>query len=89
MAATADTSATPAATRTPMAIALTKALCAAATSSPPGAPPTSIDVVADGTAAWVAMHGTVTLRTALPGFPWPDPDGFVRQFALSLARVRT
>ncbi len=48
----------------------------------------STDIVADGTAVWVAMHGTVSLRTALPGFPWPDPGEFVRQFVLSLARVR-
>jgi AcrR family transcriptional regulator len=48
----------------------------------------STDVVADATAVWVAMHGTVTLRTALPGFPWPDPDQFVREYVLSLARVR-
>ena len=39
IAATAATSATQAATRTPMAMALTKALCAAATSSLPEAPP--------------------------------------------------
>ncbi len=31
----------------------------------------STDVLADATAVWVALHGTVTLRTALPGFPWP------------------
>jgi len=49
---------------------------------------TSTDVVADGTALWVALHGTVSLRTALPGFPWPDPDQFVRQLVLSLAKVR-
>jgi AcrR family transcriptional regulator len=49
---------------------------------------TSTDVVADGTAVWVAMHGTISLRTALPGFPWPDPDEFVRTFVLSLAHVR-
>ena len=48
----------------------------------------STDVVADATAVWVAMHGTVTLRTALPGFPWPDPDRFVRQYVLSLAHVQ-
>ena len=35
----------------------------------------STDAVADATAVWVAMHGTVTLRTALPGFPWPDRTG--------------
>ncbi|MGD0375429.1 MAG: TetR/AcrR family transcriptional regulator [Streptosporangiaceae bacterium] len=47
----------------------------------------STDVVADATAVWVAMHGTVSLRTALPGFPWPDPDQFVREYVRSLARV--
>ena len=46
------------------------------------------DVVADATAVWVAMHGTVTLRTSLPGFPWPDADQFVRQYVLSLAHVQ-
>ena len=48
----------------------------------------STDVVADATAIWVAMHGTVTLRTALPGFPWPDPDLFARQYVPSLAHVQ-
>ena len=47
----------------------------------------STDVVADATAVWVAMHGTVGLRTALPRFPWPEPAAFVRQFVLALARV--
>jgi AcrR family transcriptional regulator len=48
----------------------------------------SSDVVADGTAVWVALHGTVTLRTALPGFPWPEPAGaFVRQLVLPLAKI--
>jgi AcrR family transcriptional regulator len=48
----------------------------------------STDVVADGTAVWTALHGTVTLRTALPGFPWPEPVGnFVREIVLRLARV--
>jgi AcrR family transcriptional regulator len=48
----------------------------------------STDAVADSTALWVAMHGTVTLRTALPRFPWPDPDQFVRNLVLSLAKVQ-
>jgi AcrR family transcriptional regulator len=48
---------------------------------------TSTDVVADATAVWVALHGTVTLRTALPHFPWPAPGQFVGQFVLSLART--
>ena len=48
----------------------------------------STDIVADATAVWVAMHGTVTLRTTLPGFPWPDPGTFVSEFVRSLARVK-
>jgi AcrR family transcriptional regulator len=47
----------------------------------------STDVLADATAVWVAMHGAVTLRTALPGFPWPELNGFTRQLVLPLARV--
>ncbi len=47
----------------------------------------STDVVADATAVWVALHGTVSLRTALPRFPWPDPAAFVRQLVLPLAKV--
>jgi AcrR family transcriptional regulator len=50
----------------------------------------STDVFADGTEVWTALHGTVTLRTALSGFPWPEPVGdFVREIVLQLARVRT
>ena len=47
----------------------------------------STDVVADSTAVWVALHGAVTLRTSLPGFPWPEPETFVRHLVLSLARI--
>jgi hypothetical protein len=47
----------------------------------------STDVVADATAVWVALHGTVTLRTTLPGFPWPDLGQFTRQLVVPLARV--
>jgi hypothetical protein len=36
---------------------------------------------------WVALHGAVTLRTALPGYPWPDADSFVRHLVVSLARI--
>ena len=43
--------------------------------------------MADSTAIWVAMHGMVSLQVALPGFPWPEPDGFVRGLVLRLARV--
>jgi len=42
--------------------------------------------VADATAVWVALHGTVSLRSALPLFPWPDPAAFVRRLVLSLAK---
>jgi AcrR family transcriptional regulator len=47
----------------------------------------STDAVTDATAVWVALHGTVMLRTALPGFPWPEPHAFARQLVLPLARV--
>jgi len=47
----------------------------------------SADAVADAIAVWVALHGTVSLHTALPRFPWPDPAAFVRQLVLSLAHV--
>jgi AcrR family transcriptional regulator len=47
----------------------------------------SADVIADATAVWVALHGAVTLRTTLPGFPWPEPEPFVRHLVLSLARI--
>jgi AcrR family transcriptional regulator len=47
----------------------------------------SSDVVADSTAIWVAMHGAVSLRLALPGFPWPAPAWLVRRFALALGRI--
>ena len=48
----------------------------------------STDVLADGTAVWVALHGTVTLRSARPAFPWPEPvSAFVRQLVLPLARI--
>jgi len=47
----------------------------------------STDVVADATAVWVALHGAVTLRAALPGYPWPEADSFVRHLVVSLARI--
>jgi AcrR family transcriptional regulator len=47
----------------------------------------STDAVADATAVWVALHGAVTLRTALPGFPWPELAAFARQLVLPLAQV--
>ena len=47
----------------------------------------STDPVADATAVWVALHGTVTLRSSLPGYPWPEPGSFVRHLVRSLARI--
>lgn len=47
----------------------------------------STDAMADSTAIWVALHGTVSLKSSAPGFPWPEPEGFVRQFVLRLARI--
>jgi hypothetical protein len=47
----------------------------------------SASVVADATAVWVALPGTVTLHAALPRFPWPDPAASVRRLVLSLAQV--
>jgi AcrR family transcriptional regulator len=47
----------------------------------------STDVMADATAVWVALHGTVTLRTTLPGFPWPPLAPQLRHQVLALARV--
>ena len=47
----------------------------------------STDVLADATGVWVALHGAVTLRTALRAFPWPELAAFNRQLVLPLARV--
>jgi AcrR family transcriptional regulator len=47
----------------------------------------STNVLADATGVWVALHGAVTLRTALPEFPWPELAAFNRQLVLPLARV--
>ena len=47
----------------------------------------SEDVLADATSVWVALHGAVALRTALPGFPWPELTAFNRQLVLSLSKI--
>jgi AcrR family transcriptional regulator len=49
----------------------------------------STDVFADATAVWVALHGTISLRSTMCEGPWPDGQGFVRRLAISLARIRT
>jgi AcrR family transcriptional regulator len=47
----------------------------------------STDVLADATAVWVSLHGTVTLRTTLPRFPWPPLAPQLQHQVLALARV--
>jgi AcrR family transcriptional regulator len=47
----------------------------------------STDAMTDSTAIWVALHGTVSLKSSAPGFPWPEPEGFVRQVVRRLARI--
>jgi AcrR family transcriptional regulator len=47
----------------------------------------SSDVLADATGVWVALHGAVTLRTAVPGFPFPELADFNRQLVLPLAKI--
>jgi len=47
----------------------------------------SSDAFSDSTAIWVALHGTVSLNTATPGFPWPESDEFVRRVVLLLGRI--
>ena len=47
----------------------------------------SEDVLADATAVWVALHGAVALRTALPGFPWPELTAFNQQLVLALSKI--
>jgi AcrR family transcriptional regulator len=47
----------------------------------------STDPLADATAVWVGLHGAVSLRIAMPGFPWPDSADMVRRLVLPLARV--
>lgn len=70
IAATADTSATAAATRTPIAIAWTKALCAAATSSLPAAPPACLPAMSAAAtelaATWTTGLGTCAAASTLP-----------------------
>ncbi|MEU1040931.1 TetR/AcrR family transcriptional regulator [Streptomyces sp. NPDC005907] len=46
----------------------------------------STDPFADAVALWTALHGQVSLRAALPAFPWPPTDT-VEQMVLRLARI--
>ncbi|WP_327676246.1 TetR/AcrR family transcriptional regulator [Kitasatospora sp. NBC_00458] len=46
----------------------------------------STDPFGDAVALWTALHGQVTLRADLPGFPWPPTDT-VEQMARRLGRI--
>jgi AcrR family transcriptional regulator len=46
----------------------------------------SADPFADAVALWTALHGQVSLRAALPDFPWPSTDT-VEQLVMRLARI--
>jgi AcrR family transcriptional regulator len=48
---------------------------------------TSADTFGDAAAVWVALHGTVSLWSALCGFPWPEREGFVRRLVIPLAHI--
>lgn len=43
------------------------------------------DPTAEATALWVAIHGMVSLRDALPAFPWPDDllEVYLRRLVLN------
>jgi AcrR family transcriptional regulator len=41
--------------------------------------PTSSDPMPVALQLWTALHGYVSLREVMPGFPWPDVADFVRQ----------
>jgi AcrR family transcriptional regulator len=47
----------------------------------------STDAFADSVAIWVALHGFVSLQEAMPGFPWPESDDFVRRLVVLLGRI--
>lgn len=49
----------------------------------------STDPTLDAMAVWVALHGVVSLRTAVPGFPWPPAPDLVRRVVLPLAGIGT
>ncbi len=44
----------------------------------------STDAMADSTAIWVALHGTVSLKSSAPGFPWPESGRLRSRFVLRL-----
>ena len=37
----------------------------------------STQPIEDATAVWVALHGFVGLRSAIPDFPWPPADALL------------
>jgi AcrR family transcriptional regulator len=48
----------------------------------------SDDPARDATAIWVALHGFATLRSSLPGFPWPGTDAMLDRIVSGLAQIR-
>jgi len=48
----------------------------------------SDDPARDATAIWVALHGFATLRSSLPGFPWPGLDTMLDRIVTGLAQIR-
>jgi AcrR family transcriptional regulator len=47
----------------------------------------SQDPFADGVALWSGMHGYASLRSARPGFPWPEDWDTKRRLIHGLARI--
>lgn len=48
----------------------------------------STQPVEDATAMWVALHGYVSLRSAIPDFPWPAGDSLLDAIAERLGSLR-
>jgi hypothetical protein len=42
----------------------------------------------DATAVWVGLHGYVSLRSAIPDFPWPPGDILLDNLINRIARLR-
>jgi AcrR family transcriptional regulator len=47
----------------------------------------STDPFGDATLIWSAMHGAITLRTALSAFPWPSLEGSIDDIVHRLGRL--
>jgi AcrR family transcriptional regulator len=47
----------------------------------------STDAELDSTAIWVALHGYATLRSLMPGWPWPDADTLLNRIIDGAAQI--